>query len=296
MRNFIVLFSEKEGTTPVMQLLDQFSGVSVVHQVDQKGWEPFDVHNCGPMPVRSLVRCLRVLYGPQPVDIDAVNRIYGTTANLPLAPVVPKTAVGFKMRFRPPRRNPFGRLGTGRAGTPLRVLGRAMETRAFERRMLALFAELDVTALIAVRQDLLRWALSKYHGDGTGTPGHLQFKLAAGRIQRSDIGKFDADLGRLRAIIDTCRADHDRKRRLRDDLEAAGVRTGILRYEEFLTDAETYFSDLLAALDVHTSPAEVAEVLARGTSFEKVHSDDISEIVENPDEVIAAFGDAFVRW
>lgn len=46
MNNFIVLFEEKEGTSPLVRLLDNFERVSAVHHENAGGWEPFDQHNC----------------------------------------------------------------------------------------------------------------------------------------------------------------------------------------------------------------------------------------------------------
>jgi hypothetical protein len=46
MNNFIVLFEEKEGTSSLVRLLDNFERVSVVHHKKGGGWEPFDQHNC----------------------------------------------------------------------------------------------------------------------------------------------------------------------------------------------------------------------------------------------------------
>jgi hypothetical protein len=281
-RNFIVLFNEKEGTTPVMQLLDGFDAVSVVHQADG-GWEPFDAHNCGRMRLGDLERCLRFLYAPGPVDIDAVNRLYLATGTKPLAPVEAGAAVGFKMRFRPPRRSRFGRL-------------RRLQQRRFEARLTSVLRELDVTVFMAVRQDILRWALSKYHGDGSGSPGHLQFALAEGTISRADIGRIHVDLPELGRILDACRRDHARKRSIVDELSRQGVRTAVLRYEDFVADPHAFFAAALGAIDVEPGPGEIEAVLARGTKFEKVHADDLREFVENPDEVLATYGDAFVAW
>ena len=59
----------------------------------------------------------------------------------------------------------------------------------------------DLTIFLAVRQDVFRWALSKYHGDGTGKPGHIQFKLASGNISKSEIGTIRIDRDRFDQIV-----------------------------------------------------------------------------------------------
>ena len=42
MRDFIIFFEEKKGTSPLVRLLDNYCGISVVHQTENRGWEPFD--------------------------------------------------------------------------------------------------------------------------------------------------------------------------------------------------------------------------------------------------------------
>jgi hypothetical protein len=288
----MIFFNEKEGTTPLVQLLDGFDAVSIVHHVTGHGLEPFEVHNCGPMTLRDLDRCLRLVYGPQPVDMDALNRIYTKTALAPLEEIRPGTAVGFKMRFRPPS------LELHTHGLPGAIGGRLQRRRLekFRRQMLDLLAEREVLACIAVRQDILRWSLSKYHGDGTGRPGHIQFALAAGSIGRSDLPAFHVELSRLDAILTKCRLDHERKRRLQADLEAAGIRTAVLRYEDFLADRTAYFQRLLGLLDVGVESEQIVETLDGIRTLGRVHPSDISEFVENHAEVLDAYGDAFVPW
>ena len=46
--------------------------------------------------------------------------------------------------------------------------------------------------------------------------------------------------------------------RLRD-LEAAGVRTAVLRYEDFIADAPAYFADMLETLDIEPATGEIRE-------------------------------------
>ena len=153
-----------------------------------------------------------------------------------------------------------------------------------------------MTVFIAVRQDVLRWALSKYHGDGTGKPGHLQFRLASGRISREEIGPITVDRQRFARIVETCEEIHAEKRKLQERLHAAGIRTAVLRYEDFLSDPHAYLARLLETIGVEVDAAEIDAVLARGTRIEKVHADDVREFVENADEVLAEFGDAYVAW
>jgi len=292
MRRFIIFFSEKEGTTALVSLLDDLDAISIVRPGG--AWEPFDTNNAGPMSFRNLAACFRLVYGDRPVDMDRLNGIYQRSAKAPLLPIADSHAVGLKMRFRPPNRNV-----PTRGGTRFHVIGRAtkkVRTTTFRPRMIRLVRELDLTVLVTVRQDVLRWSLSKYHGDGTGNQGHLQFALAKGDITRDDIRPIDVDVDRLRAIIDSCRQAHADKRRLVDDLAAAGVRTQVLRYEDFLADPTAHVAGLLSFVGVEVDVDEIEEVVRRGTRFEKVHAHDISDFVVNHEEVLERVGEQFLGW
>jgi hypothetical protein len=124
----------------------------------------------------------------------------------------------------------------------------------------------------------------------------MQFAMRAGKMQRHDIDTIHVDLPRLGAILEACRQDHDRKRRLRDGLERAGVRTEVLRYEDFVADRAAYMDRLLRAIDIELGLDQIVASLDTVQTFQKVHSTEISDFVENHDEVLEAFGDAFVRW
>jgi len=292
MQNFIIFFNEKEGTSPLVRLLDNFDQVSIVHQVDNSGWEPFDQHNCGPMPLANLECCLDIIFGEEPIDTERLDQVYTETAKSSLAGFSKSGAVGFKMRFVPPRNNspymasfsPWNRMYKRRAES------------LFRRMMLEILSRNNVGVFFAVRQDVLRWGLSKYHGDGTGKPGHLQFKLASGQISRGDIDKVSVDCVRLDKIISTYEEELGRKRRLMEEFELAGIRTRPLIYEEFLEDKQKYFGEIFEFLDLKVSGEEIDAAINAGGYFKKVHSDNISDFVENHEEVNEKFGNRFVSW
>jgi LPS sulfotransferase NodH len=154
----------------------------------------------------------------------------------------------------------------------------------------------DVAVLIAVRQDLLKWALSKYHGDGTGNPGHLQFKLANGAIGRDDISRIHVDCHVLGEIIDQCEKIHAAKRRLQTRLRRSGLEVYPVLYEEFLRDRATTVEQILQFLGVKVPRDRIDSIISQKEQFVKVHSDDIRDFVENYDEVIEKFGNRFAAW
>ena len=68
MRNFIILFHEKTGTSALVRLLDKFDEITILGQKKNRGLEPFDRHNCGPMTLNDLQRCLDIVFRQGPKD------------------------------------------------------------------------------------------------------------------------------------------------------------------------------------------------------------------------------------
>lgn len=290
MKNFIIFFDEKEGTSPLVRLLDNFERISIIHQVGN--WEPFDRHSCGPMPLKNLQCCLEMIFGREPADVARLNEVYLETAKNPLQETDPGTSVGFKMRFVPP--------------APVLPLTKAfpiwnkgveeITRRQYRRMMFDILKRNDVTVFLAVRQDLLRWALSKYHGDGSGNPGHLQFKLARRETSDFDLEPIHVDCSRLEQIITQCRKAHKRKQRLLNALRSKGIAAHPLRYEDFLNSKQAYFSRLLDLLEIEASGSEIQKALSKGSPLKKVHPDAISEFVTNHEEVAERIGSPFAAW
>ncbi len=296
MKNFIIFFEGKEGTTPLVNLLNNFEKVSIVHQAGGIGWEPLDRYHCGPMSQKNLERCLDLIYNPESVDMEQLNQIYLKTGKNPLEVINPQKAVGFKMRFNPPKQN-FGYVSGFDAWNNLssRVF-QSYHEKSFRNMMIETLARNNVTVFFAIRQDIMRWALSKYHGDGTGKPGHLQFKLAGGKIRREDISKINVDSARLKRIINKCEEFHTEKRKLIEDLKAVGVQSYPICYEDFLADKHQYFKRFFDCLNIEISAEEIDTALNQGTKFQKVHSEDISSFVENHEEILEQFSDRFIAW
>lgn len=295
MANFLVLFNEKEGTSHLMMLLDQFSGVSIVHQVDGRGWEPFDWHLHRNLSIRTLMRCLHLVFTPGDDHVAKLNKIYTRTADRPLDHYETSDNIGFKMRFAlPAEQTRISRLIARRGPRWLHDL--RIDQRRYERNLFALLRKHRVVVLFAVRQDLFRWALSKYHGDGTGKDGHLQFDIAYGKRDRSDVPAIEVDPVRFRQLIDNRRALIDEKLRLMHKMQMQGIRTAALIYEELLNNPHMYFRKLFRAIGHRVSDTEISTVLKKGTPFRKVHSNDISEFVINHEEIEAQFGNCVIDF
>lgn len=299
MRKFILLFTQKEGSSPIIQILDHFDEIAVIHQTHGEGYEPFNDHNCGSMPLSSLRACLEIIFGPAPIDFDELNRIYMATAVRPLQKVETSSqAVGFKMRFVPPSKTwkllqPIPGLANRLRPAYVRY---QIDFGPFRRMMFELLSKNAVMVLMAVRQDVFRWALSRYHGDGWGRKGHLQFALKAGELTREDIPRIHVNPERFDSIIRHCEALHRRKKTLVSKLRARGVEVYPLLYEDFVQEPRQFLGSVLSVLGIDVSSGQMDDALMHGTRFERVHSGAVSDYVVNHQEIERRFGGRFVRW
>ena len=298
MSNFLIFFDEKEGTSHLMVLLDHFAGVSIVHQTEKQGWEPFDSHLHQGLTTRALMQCLDLLYGPGKNGLSKLNRIYMLTASRPLEAYNYNDDVGFKMRFCPPSEP--GRLSRIVASLPWFGPDWAkkldLERRYYQQRLFSMLRRHNVVVLFAVRQDLFRWALSKYHGDGSGQDGHLQFALADGKIDASELPSIEVDPDKFRKIINHCRYNVKLKRHLMRLMEQAGIKIAAIIYEDYLSDPYSYFHKLMGAINHPVTDAEIETALKQGSWLKKVHSHEISDFVSNHKEIEAEFGDCAIEF
>ena len=298
MKNFIILFTEKEGTSPLVHLLDRFHNVSILHQTENLGWEPFDRHNCGPMTTDNLVKCLDYIYRADPIIMDDINHVYMKTATRALESIDNKNAVGFKMRLRVIRKNPIQRYlasipGVGRA---LAALINTRAHNAYVQKVISVLKKHDVQIFVAVRQDIFRWALSKYHGDGTGKPGHIQFRVASGAIKRDQIPNIHVDSQKFRALVNECESIIDSKISLIKSLQGEGLQVSPIYYEDFCNDKYEYFHHFFKILQMPVTDEDISKALESGATLKKVHSDDISTFVKNHEEIERDFGKCFVDF
>lgn len=292
MKRFIIFFHGAEGTSPVVRMLDNFPGVNVVHQIQNRGWEPFDVHNCGSMTKHNLFRCLKILFSrDDEIDFEKLNEIYTKTAARPIQPFVVSNITGFKMRL-------FNSGYLLKDRFQNRIPGvRMLSHYLHKRAMISLCRERDVTVFISVRQDVFRRALSKYHGEETGKgKNHFQFKIADGEMDLNDVPRMQVDLQRFQRYVRRCTADIISKRKLYNELQAKGVRVFPLLYEDFLNTPLEFFRKFFDYLDHPVTDETIDRVLTRGTSFRKVHIDDISHYVVNHQELMDTFGNEYVPW
>jgi hypothetical protein len=280
-RSFVILFREKEGSTPIVRMLDKFDSIDIVHPESSGSWEPFDLHCSGPISSRDYSRYLELIYGDDGNYMDRLNGIYTRTSKHPLREFNKNNSVGFKMRYRPQQSSRLIRL---------------FNSPRFRRSSIRCFRDNNVVVFVTMRQDLFRWALSKYHGDGTGQHGHLQFKLANNKIDRAQIPKIRVDLEAFRQVLVKCERQLAQKRQLLERLDRSGVSACPLFYESFCDDKKAFFTDVLERLESPSTEQDIDAVLEKGTRFRKVHGNDIREFVVNADEVLEEFGEPYVSW
>jgi hypothetical protein len=299
MRHFIVVYNGKEGTNALVRLLDNFEQISIVRQVDTPAWEPFDRNNCGHMSLRDLQFCLDLIFGDKPMDMEALNRVYQKTAKKPLATIDKSGSVGFKMRFKAPesdiaiaQKKLLQKLGFSQGGDGI-LLRRPNES--FKHMMFDVLKRNRVVVLFTIRQDIFRWALSMYHGDGTGRTGNLQFKVADGNQKRL-MKKIHVDHKKFEQILSRCEQLHATKRGLVEEMRRAGLDAYPIFYEDFLNNRLGYFQGILRYLEIPMSEPQLQSALERGTSLKRVHSGEISDYVENHQEVVEKFSNRFISW
>ena len=290
MRNFIIFFNEKEGTSPLIKVLNNFPQIDIILTTKNDGLEPFDFHTCGAISNADLENCLNYIYQSEYTPIDIINSIYKKKAQTTLKKFSYNNSRGLKMRFKSP-----GSINNKVEESCLNSTTN-YEEKIFQEIMFNTLKKHKVVVFITVRQDIMRWALSKYHGDGTGKPGHLQFKLQDGRISRKDIRSIKIDIKRFKEIINQCYHIINQKIRLYHELKENNIDTYPVFYEQFSHNKVTYFSEFLDKIEINNNVDLINNVLEQGEHFEKVHNDDISTFVENHEEILSMFGNEYLKW
>ena len=261
MKNFIIFNTEKEGSCALISTLDQFEQVTVISDFI----EPFDRHMFvnhphGPghdITKEDFLKCLELIYGTSEGALEQLNAVYGRYRSDCRFDFAKGNSVGFKMRFR----------------------------RKWRKELFSLLKRHGVTAFVLIRQDVLRWALSKYHGDGTGKRGHLQFS----NVSIKDLPKMEVQWKRLKKQIERCEKRIADRERLLEDLRKSGIAAHPFFYEDFCADKTAYFKRLFEALDIPISEQEIEATLRRGSLYKKVHPDELSEFISNHEEILGRY-------
>jgi hypothetical protein len=294
MRDFILFFEEKEGTSAMMRWADRFEHVQTVHHQNGRGWEPLELYHLGyDVTQKELETLLNLIY-QRPRDVQALRDAYRQKVpDRKLVALPSNVSVGLKMRWKPPR---VLHVGADVLDLPVNRLFKRQRYREYREYMVNMLHEKGVVPMLAVRQNIFKWALSKYHGDGKGKTGHLQFQLASGAIRKGDIPKIHVDLKRFGRLIDQCRRKHDRKREFVGWMTSRGMEVRPLLYESFLEKPVSFFDDFLQDLGHDSDPDDIQRVLTQDMELKRVHSGHLSEYVENHQELQERYGSSFESW
>lgn len=278
----------------MMRWADRFEHVQTVHHQNGRGWEPLEPYHLGYDVTQEELETLLNLIYQRPRDVQALRDAYREKVpDRKLVALPSNVSVGLKMRWKPPR---VLHVGADVLDLPVNRLFKRQRYRAYREYMVNMLHENGVVPMLAVRQNIFKWALSKYHGDGKGKAGHLQFQLASGAISKQDIPKIHVDLKRFGRLIDQCRRKHDRKREFVVWMKSRGMEVRPLLYESFLETPVAFFGDFLQDLGQDSNQEEIRQVLTQDMELKRVHSGHLSEYVENHQELQDRYGSSFESW
>ena len=273
---------------------DRFECVQVIHHQNGRGWEPLEHYHLGLDVKQGEVEELLDLIYRHPRDLESLCAAYRLKVpDRKLVPLVSGVSTGLKMRWRPPR---VFHAGSDLLDLPINRVFKRQRHHIYREYMLEMLLENGVVPMLAVRQNIFKWALSKYHGDGTGKKGHLQFQVAAGAISKKDIPKIHVNLKRFGRLIEQCRRKHDRKREFAEWMTARGAEVKPLLYESFLNEPKTFFGGFLSCLGHDYTLQDIEKVLNQDIDMKRVHDGKLSEYVENHQELEDAYGASYESW
>ena len=293
MRNFIILFNSKEGSTAIVSILNNFDNVAIIQNDKKLGFEPFDKDSAGNITNRNLKRILEMIFDDKNHDFSSINKIYQKSANSQIQAFNKKNIIGFKMRFQTQDLNLPGWLGNSKL---LKQKFIDYKNNQYRKMMMDIFIRFNVTVFLMVRQNIFEWAFSQYHGDGSGNRGHLQFKLALGEIGEKDIKPIIIEENRFIKVLNMTKNKFEQKRKLYVELVNRNIRVIPLIYEDFLNDQKKFFSDFFRNLDIPMNEKLLEESLEKGTILKKVHKEDLKSYIINHDEILAKYGRFYIPW
>ena len=81
-----------------------------------------------------------------------------------------------------------------------------------------------------------------------------------------------------------------------NEFKEKGIEAYPLFYEDFLISKNSFFNQLFNILKIKTTEEDISEAISLGGVFEKVHSNSISDFVDNYEEVMELFGNKYLKW
>ncbi len=277
-----------------MRWANRLSNVRVLHYADDRCWEPLESFMLGENVRREEIQSLMQAIYVRPRNMEELRRRYAMKVpDRELVTLPDNCSIGLKMRWTPPR---VFYSGLPIFDLPVNRICKEYRHRRYYDSMVQTLSDAGVAPMLAVRQNVFKWALSKYHGDGTGKKGHLQFKLASGELTRHDIPKIKVNLSRFGRLLDQCRRKHDAKRQFVEQMAKDGLEVFPLLYEDFLEDKVQFFEGFLDRIDNPMDLVDLKRSLEGDIVLKRVHKGSLSDYVENHEELHRAYGNAFESW
>lgn len=287
--NFVILFQEKQGTTAMVYYLNRFPGINILHHTNGFGFEPFEKHSAGPIKSKDIAKCLSLLNSKEN-NFNQINKIYTKTTTNEIKTFNKNEIFGFKMRLYPPN----DKINPLLAKIPfIRGKARNLNKKRYKKQIFRELKKHDIVVFIAIRQDMLKWALSKYHGDGTEKNGHLQFKLMTKKIEKDKLKKIFVDRSKLNDLLNNCKKSNYNNLKIYKKLKKKGIKVYPLFYEHFLHNKFDFFSELFDKIDYKIKLPTIKSILNQDIKLKKVHSNNIEDFVINHQEIINNFKDEY---
>jgi len=151
-----------------------------------------------------------------------------------------------------------------------------------ERLLIRTLKQGQIQPIILLRTDLFELALSKFHGNGSGHNGHMQFIA----IQDKDFSPERMVVGGKRWVWSQRRAivHFRRLTRMSRRCASTGLNPVILTYEQMLNHPESFWQELAKALEIPAQAQRMREAFQQ-QQMRKVRGKS-SELYDNYEELL----------
>jgi hypothetical protein len=227
------------------------SYLKCVEHINIIGFEPFDCHHMDrPLIGPDLTKIFRLIFDKNIKNYNTnIQELYSKYTKTPINNINKTKSIGFKMR---PRNLPD---------------------------IIDTLRDNNIVVFVLIRKDIARHALSMCNSN------HLQFQLIAKQIQKNP--QHQIDIKKLSENIARCIHIQKEKTNLINNLKRHNITVHKIFYEDFCTNKQLFFKNLLAKLDITLTTQELNTLVNTDIKFQKVHDDDISKFVINYQEVLA---------
>ena len=206
MKDFILFFEEKEGTSAMVRWADRFENINVVHHENGRGWSPWAYHLGHSIRQKEIIDLLTRIYLSR--DMDGLRKHIHKSCQtgclcferqrLRRAQDALETAKGFYT-------------GQRVVDVPLNWAFKSHRQKQYFSAMVELMQR-QGGAYVGRSAKHLQVGALQISRRRSRQRRHLQFKLASGAISKKDIPKVQVNLKRFGKLIDECRRRHNQAR------------------------------------------------------------------------------------